>query len=75
MQNGAAAEAKQEVCLLKRWRRTRGPSYRPLPDTLPRKTLLAAPLRSDELKYALATDQSCLESDKPPVSGPAKRGK
>lgn len=51
------------------------PSCRPPPDTLPRKSLLAAPLRSDGLKYALATDQSCLESDKPPLSGPAMRGK
>lgn len=51
------------------------PSHRPPPDTLPRKTLLAAPRRFDRLKYALATDQSCLESDKPPLSGPALRGK
>lgn len=51
------------------------PSHRPPPDTLPRKTLLAEPLRSDGLKYALATDQSCLGSDKPPLSGPAMRGK
>lgn len=51
------------------------PIHWPLPDTLPRKTVLAAPLRSDGLKYALASDQSCLESDKPPLSGPAMRGK
>lgn len=51
------------------------PSYRPPLATLPRKTLLAAPQRSDGLKYALAADQSCLESDKPPLSGLAVRGK
>lgn len=51
------------------------PSHRPLPDTLPRKTLLAAPLYSDGLKYVLASNQSCLKSDKLPLSRLLMRGK
>lgn len=51
------------------------PSHRLPPDTLPSKTLLVAPLCSDGLKYVLATNQSCLESDKLPLSGLLMRGK
>lgn len=70
MQSGFEAEARWEVCLWTRWRRIQGAQTAARHTA--KKVVLAALLGSGRFKYALATDQSCLESDQPLLTGPEK---
>lgn len=71
MQSGVVDRARSVYCI----GGGKSPLHKQPPDTLLEKTVLAVPLCSDGLKYALDSNQSCPKSDKPPLSGSAVRGK